>query len=116
VFLRFDSQWGLGIFLFTITSRIALGLTQPPIQWIPGGLSLGVEWPGCEADHSPPSSSKVKECVELYLHFPNTLSWCGAQLKKKHRGNFTLNLSDSTKGSIFGMSCKVCHTVLENKN
>jgi hypothetical protein len=27
--------------------------------------------------------------VELYLHFPNTLSWRGAQLK--HRDNFTFN-------------------------
>jgi hypothetical protein len=35
---------------------------------------------GCEADHSPPSSAKVKEWVELYLHSPNTPSWRGAQL------------------------------------
>jgi hypothetical protein len=33
--LGFDSQQGLGIFLFTTTSRIALGPTQPPIQWVP---------------------------------------------------------------------------------
>jgi hypothetical protein len=25
---------------------------------------------GCEADHSPPSSAKVEECGELYLHSP----------------------------------------------
>jgi hypothetical protein len=35
---------------------------------------------GCEADHSPPSSAEVKECVELYLHSPNTPSWRGAPL------------------------------------
>jgi hypothetical protein len=29
-------------------------------QWIPGALSLGVKWPGREADHSPPSSAEVK--------------------------------------------------------
>jgi len=29
--LRFDSRWGLGMFLFTIVSRTALRLTQPPI-------------------------------------------------------------------------------------
>jgi hypothetical protein len=51
----------MGIFLFTTVSRTALGLTQPPIQWIPGALSLGVKRPGLEADHSPPSSAKVKE-------------------------------------------------------
>jgi hypothetical protein len=39
--LGFDSWQGLGIFLFTIASRMALGPTQPPIQWIPGALSLG---------------------------------------------------------------------------
>jgi hypothetical protein len=35
---------------------------------------------GREADHSPPSSAEVKECVALYLHSPNTPSWRGAQL------------------------------------
>jgi hypothetical protein len=33
----------------------------------PGG-TLGVKRPGREADHSPPSSAEVKECVELRLH------------------------------------------------
>jgi len=37
-----------------------------------------VKWLGHEADHSPPSSAKIKECVELYLHYPNTPSWLGA--------------------------------------
>jgi hypothetical protein len=36
------------------------GPTQPPIQWVPGALSLGVKWPGREVDHSPPSSAEVK--------------------------------------------------------
>jgi hypothetical protein len=35
---------------------------------------------GREADHSPQSSAEVKECVDLYLHSPNTPSWCDAQL------------------------------------
>jgi hypothetical protein len=68
--LGFDSQLGLGIFLFTTASRTALEPTQPPIQWVPGALSLGVKRPGREADHSLPSSAEVKECVELYLHSP----------------------------------------------
>jgi hypothetical protein len=45
-------------------------------------LSLGVKQPGCEADHSPPSSAEVKERIELPLHSPNTPSWHGAQLKE----------------------------------
>jgi hypothetical protein len=40
------------------------------IQVVLGALSLGVKRPRREADHSPPSSAKVKECVELYLHPP----------------------------------------------
>jgi hypothetical protein len=60
--LGFDSRWGMGIFLFTIATRTALESTQPP--------SLGVKRPGREADHSPPSSAEVKECVELNLHSP----------------------------------------------
>jgi hypothetical protein len=44
-------------------------------QFFPGG---GVKRQRHEADHPPPSSAKIKECVELYLHSPNTSSWCGA--------------------------------------
>jgi hypothetical protein len=84
--LGFDSLRGLGIFLFTTTSRTALGPTQLPIQCVPEALSLEVKRPECEADRSPPSSAEVKECVELYLHTPNTPSWRGAQFKKKAQG------------------------------
>jgi hypothetical protein len=41
-----------------------------------------------KGDHSPPFSAEVKECVELYLYYPNTPSGGGAQLKK-HSDNFT---------------------------
>jgi hypothetical protein len=80
--LGFDSQWEARIFLFTIAPRTVLGPTQPPIQWVPGALSLGVNQSGREADHSHPSSAEVKECVELYIHSPNTPSRCDAQFKK----------------------------------
>jgi hypothetical protein len=53
---------GAGIFfLFTTASRPALRLTRPRIQWVPGTLSLGVKRPGCETDHSRPSSVEFKE-------------------------------------------------------
>jgi hypothetical protein len=95
---RYDYRWGLGIFLFTTASRTALEPTQPPIRWMPGALSLGVKWPGREADHSPPSSAEVKELVELYLHSLNTPSWRGAQLN--HRDNFNLTFNLKRRGHL----------------
>jgi hypothetical protein len=47
--------------LLNTASRTALGPTQPPIQWVPGALSVGVKRPGREASHPPPSSAEVKE-------------------------------------------------------
>jgi len=35
----------------------------------------GVRLPGCGIDHPPPSSTEVKEKVELYLYFPSGPSW-----------------------------------------
>jgi hypothetical protein len=58
--IGFNFRRELGIFLFTTASRTALEPTQPPIQWVPGAFSLGIKRPGCEADHSPPSSAEVK--------------------------------------------------------
>jgi hypothetical protein len=66
----FKSRWGLGFLLFTTVSRQALGPTQHPIQLLSGALSLGVKRQEYEADHSPPSSAEVKECVKLYFHSP----------------------------------------------
>jgi hypothetical protein len=48
-------------FLFTTSSRLALGPTQPTIQWVLGVLSPGVKWLGREADQSPPTGVKVKK-------------------------------------------------------
>jgi len=46
-----------------------------------GGSSPGVNRPGREADHSPPSSAEVKN-EWIYIFTPNTPSWRGAQVKK----------------------------------
>jgi len=51
---------GMGIFLFSTVSKLDLGPTQPPIQWVLEALSGGLKQPVHEADHSPPSSAKVK--------------------------------------------------------
>jgi hypothetical protein len=68
-------------------SRPALGFTQLPIQWVPTALSLGVKRPGCEANHSPPSSIKVKN--ELHVH--SLIRLHGVVL------NFTFTLYDYSK-------------------
>jgi hypothetical protein len=80
--LGFDSRRGQGISLFTTASSTALVPTKPPIQCLPGDLYPRVKWPGRKADHSPSSSAEVKECVKLFLHYPNTSSWSDAQLNK----------------------------------
>jgi hypothetical protein len=49
------------------------GAHQPPVQWVPDDLSLGVKRPGREANHSPTSSTEVK-MVELYAT-PHMFSW-----------------------------------------
>jgi hypothetical protein len=48
-------------FNFSISSWLAVGPIQPPIQWVPGALSPGVKRQGREADHSPPTSAEVKK-------------------------------------------------------
>jgi hypothetical protein len=53
------------IFLFATTPRRALGLAQPPIQWVHGALSLEIRRLECEADLSP--QCRGEECVYLYL-------------------------------------------------
>ena len=50
-----ESRWGRD---FPHLSRPALGLTQPPVQWV-SGLSRGKKRPGRDADPSPPSSAVV---------------------------------------------------------
>jgi hypothetical protein len=43
-----------------VSSPPILGPIQPPIQWVPGALSLGIKQQELEADCSPPFSDEVK--------------------------------------------------------
>jgi hypothetical protein len=65
---------------------MALGPTQPPIQWVPGAVPLGLKQLGREADHSPPSSAEVRMRGAIPL-LPQYIfmAWCLV----KHRDNFT---------------------------
>jgi hypothetical protein len=56
-------------FIFSTSSRPALGPTQPPIQCVPRALYTGVKRAGREADHSSPVSAKKKN-VYLHIHPP----------------------------------------------
>jgi hypothetical protein len=73
----FDSWQGQEIFLYATVSRLALGPTQPSIQWVSGAPFLGVKQPGCEADHSPLSSAEVKNDGTI-PPLSYTSSWCCA--------------------------------------
>jgi hypothetical protein len=74
-------------YVFVTSPRTALGPTQPPIQCLPGALSLCVKRPEREADYSPPSSAEVENAWS-YTSTPQYvfMAWCLV----KHRDNFTL--------------------------
>jgi hypothetical protein len=84
---RFESRQGMGIFLNTVF-RPALEPTQLPIQWVSGVLSLGVNRPEREVDHSPPSSADVKNAWSYTSTLPIRLH--GVVLT--YRDNFTFTL------------------------
>jgi hypothetical protein len=69
-------------FLCCSVSMLPLALNQPWVQWVLGALSVGVKCPGqalspevkcpsCDADHSPPSSAKVKDVCSCTSAPPN---------------------------------------------
>jgi hypothetical protein len=68
---------------FSLHHRVQTGSGAHPASYPMGsrGSFPGVKRPGSEADNSPPSSSEVKKCMELYLHSQIRLQWRGAQLK-----------------------------------
>jgi len=73
--LGFDSRQGF--LLFTTASRMALGPTQPLIQWVPGAFFSGVKRPGRGVYNSPPLSAKVKyawSCISTLPHI--FMMWC----------------------------------------
>jgi hypothetical protein len=83
--VRFPTGAVMGFFLFATASTPALGPNQPPNQWVAGALSTEVERKKREANHSPLSTSEVK----------NAWSYtCTPAIRRhgavKHRDNFTI--------------------------
>jgi hypothetical protein len=60
-------------FVFSITSRLALGPTQTPIQWVPGAVSPEVKRLVHEADHSLLSSAEAKNGGTIPPHMSSWL-------------------------------------------
>jgi hypothetical protein len=71
-------------------SRPALGPTQPPIQWVPGALSLGVKRPEREADHSSPTSAEVS--AWSYTSTPQYALMAWRSINEENRDTFTFTL------------------------
>jgi hypothetical protein len=57
-------------FVFAIRSRAAMVMTQPPCQWLPGTLTLGVKWLVHEDIHSTPSHIIVSRTWAFTSTFP----------------------------------------------
>jgi hypothetical protein len=55
----FEFLQGWEVFCYPIQSRLVVGTTQPPIQWVLGSY-LEAKLPVDDAGHSPPPSAKVK--------------------------------------------------------
>jgi hypothetical protein len=68
-------QFPAGAWNFSLYHRVQNGSGAHPAShpMVTRGSFPGVKRQGREADHSPPSSAEVKEWVELYIHYPNTL-------------------------------------------
>jgi len=73
----FDSRHGQGF--ISLHQRVQTGSGAHPATYGSGVLSPEVKLPGCESDHSPPSSTKVKMRGTIPA-LPHTSSWCGTSL------------------------------------
>jgi hypothetical protein len=81
-------------FVFSTSSRSALGFTQHLIQWVWGALSSGVKRPGREAQHSLPTNAEVKKNRSIHP-LPHTPSCLNAnKLSTGTTLHFTLLLLD----------------------
>jgi hypothetical protein len=98
---------GAGIFLFTITSILSLDPTHSLTQWILHASSLRIKHLEYEADHSAPSSAKVKNVCSS--NFRPHFCFYGT---RKLSLPFYLNSTLSTT-SLNSSSCKFQNSQLD---
>jgi hypothetical protein len=78
----FLQHWMIGVLFpdgcgnFSLRHHVQIDSGVHPASYAKdtSGCFSGVKRPGRKADHSPPCSAEIKECVEVYLHSPNTYS------------------------------------------
>jgi hypothetical protein len=84
------------IFLLSVASTLALGSTEPHMQWVPEALSPGGKAAGRETNHLPPLSAEVRKGGTI----PPLTSLHGKALKYiiKYRDKFIffLNMFESS--------------------
>jgi hypothetical protein len=98
------------VHLSTFPSNLSLAPTQPPVQWVPGGLSLVVQRLGREADHPPPSSFEVNEW--RYTSTPQYAftAWCSAEA----RGQLYLYVGGSFRTESITKHASNTHSLRSN--
>jgi len=91
---EFDCRQEQKFVLFATAFRTSLVSPQPPTQ-----MGNGVKRPGCEADHSPPTSTEIKNAWNYTAIHPYIfMGWCLIKHRtrlhglvlNKDRANFTL--------------------------
>jgi hypothetical protein len=65
-----EARWGVR---FSASAQTSPGAHSASYT-MGSGSFLAAKWPGHGNDHTPPSSTKVKERVELYI-YPSVPSW-----------------------------------------
>jgi hypothetical protein len=68
---------GTGKYYFSMSSRPALGCTQPPIQWVPGALSQGWSGRGVKLTTHLQLVPRSRKCGSMHP-LPHTPSWRSA--------------------------------------
>jgi hypothetical protein len=73
----FDFRQRKGFFLFTTTSKLALGSNHSPVQWVQEIFLRRIKRPEREDGKSPPSSAEIKN-TRIYISIPPFVfvAWC----------------------------------------